>query len=123
MSPWKVVKIPATFLLGPEAVDPVGFVLGDVLVGIGVHIGASVVGMLFAWSLPRLRLAPLWSKLLGAGPLYLFGFWILPLLFPRWLSPYWLPPVGRLLQVMAHVFYGVVLGITYSRQGFVYDQV
>jgi hypothetical protein len=47
--------------------------------------------------------------------LYLLGFWALPLLFPVWLSPFWLPPMGRALQAVAHAVYGVVFGVAYRR--------
>jgi hypothetical protein len=53
--------------------------------------------------------------LIAAAVLYLLGFWLLPLLFPVWLAPFWLPPVGRLLQVVAHAVYGVIFGLAYRR--------
>lgn len=113
-SPWQVVKMPATFLLGPQAVLPAGFAPQDIALGLAAHLGASIlVGVLFAWALPRLCLAPLTGGLLLGGLLYLFGFWVLPLLFPHWLAPFWLPPPERALQALAHAVYGVIFGLTY----------
>lgn len=112
--PWQVVKMPATFVLGPEAVHPSGFVPGDVLWGLLMHVLFGIlVGLLYAFLLPRLGLAPLAGGLVTAALLYLFGFWILPLAFSDWLSPFWLPPMGRALQSIAHIVYGIVFGVSF----------
>lgn len=116
MDPWQVVKMPASFVIGPDAVHPLGFVPWDVLLGLVMHVVFSVVvGLLYAFLLPRLGLSPLAGGLLAAALLYLFGFWILPLVFSDWFSPFWLPPVGRALQFIAHTVYGIVFGVSFSR--------
>jgi hypothetical protein len=113
--PWTVARVPGAFLLGPDAVRPPGFVPGDVLIGLLMHLWLGIlVGVVYAALLPRLRLSPMAGGLVAAAVLYAFGFWILPLLFPAWLSPFWLPPVGRALQAVAHVVYGVVFGWTFG---------
>lgn len=114
--PWKVVRVPASFVLGPDAVRPAGFVAGDVAVGLLTHIGLAIlVGIIYAALLPRLRIGPVPGGFLTAAILYALGFWALPLLFDEWLAPFWLPPIGRLLQAGAHAFYGVVFGMAYRR--------
>lgn len=114
MDPWRVVRMPASLMVGPEAVNPPGFVPEDVLLGWGMHIALSIiVGLLYAFLLFSLDVSPLAGGLLVAGFLYFFGFWILPLVFRDWLAPFWLPPLGKALQLMAHTIYGIVLGISY----------
>lgn len=116
MDPWMVTRMPGSFLLGPDAVQPPGFVSGDVLVGMMMHLWLGIlVGLIYAALLPRLGLSPLTGGLLAGAVLYLLGFWLLPLLFPFWLSPFWLPPTDRALQAMAHAVYGVVFGTAYRR--------
>lgn len=113
---WTVVRIPASFLLGPGAVQPPGFAAGDILVGLLMHVGLGIlVGLVYAYLLPRLGISPIIGGLIAGAVLYILGFWALPLLFPVWLSAFWLSPVGKLLQVLAHAVYGVVLGWTYGR--------
>lgn len=113
---WSVVKVPASFFLGADVVRPAGFVPGDVLAGAVVHVVFSVlVGLAFAWLLPRSTLTPWAGGLVMAALLYVFGFWLLPLVFPRWLAPFWLPPTSRALQAVAHAVYGLVLGFVYAR--------
>jgi hypothetical protein len=112
--PWKVVRVPATFLVGPDATRPAGFVVGDVVLGLLMHLFfALVVGVLYARLLPVLGLSPLSGGLVAAGLLYGFGFWLLPELFPGWLEPFRLPPTGKVLQAVAHLAYGIVLGLAY----------
>lgn len=116
MDPWRVARVPAAFLMGPEAVEPPGFVAGDVLVGMLMHAGMGVlVGIIYSALLPRLRLSPLAGGLIAGAVLYLLGFWILPLLFPVSLAPFWLPATGKLLQAVAHAVYGATFGLAYSR--------
>ncbi len=116
MDPWMVTRVPGSFLLGPEAVQPPGFVPSDVLIGLLMHLWLGIlVGLIYAALLPRLGISPIASGLITGAVLYLLGFWILPLLFPLWLAPFWLPPVGRILQAVAHVVYGVVFGLAYRR--------
>lgn len=113
--PWKVVKVPAAFLLGPAAVRPPGFVLGDVLFGAVAHVAfALIIGLAFARGLSRLRLSPLAGGLLTGALLYAFGFWILPRLFPQWLAPFLLAPAELSLQALSHLIYGLVLVLVYS---------
>lgn len=113
--PWMVARIPASFLLGPDAVHPPGWVTGDVLLGLLMHLWLGVlVGLVYAALLPRLRLSPVAGGLVAGAILYALGFWILPLLFPEWLAPFWLPPTGRALQAGAHAVYGVAFGWTYA---------
>ena len=116
MDPWMVTRVPASLFMGPEAVRPPGFVPGDVLLGMLTHFWLAIlVGVIYAALLPRLRISPVVGGLVAAAALYALGFWILPLLFPVWLSPFWLPPTGKILQVMAHGVYGWVLGAAFSR--------
>lgn len=108
--------MPASFVFGPSAVDPPGLVPGDVLIGLSMHLWLGIaVGLTYALLLPRLGVSPLLGGLIAGAVLYGMGFWALPLLFPTWLSPFWLPPTGRVLQAAAHVVYGVVFGLTYRR--------
>jgi hypothetical protein len=112
--PWKVVRVPASFLIGPDATRPAGFVTGDVVLGLLMHLSfAVVVGVLYARLLPVLGLSPLAGGLVAGGLLYGFGFWLLPELFPGRLEPFRLPPAGKVLQAVAHLVYGVVLGFAY----------
>lgn len=114
--PWTVVRVPASFLFGPEAVQPPGFVTGEVAVGLLMHLLLGIiVGLAYAALLPRLRVSPVAGGLIAGGVLYALGFWLLPQLFPDWLSPFWLPPEGRALQAGAHVVYGLVFGLAYRR--------
>lgn len=114
--PWQVVKVPATFLIGPEVVRPPGFVVGDVLLGALTHIAVAIlVGLAYARLLPRLDLSPLAGGMLAAALLYGFGFWILPRLFPQWLQPFLLSRGELALQALAHLVYGLVLAVVYAR--------
>ena len=116
MDPWRVTRMPASFLLGPAAVEPPGWIPGDVATGLAMHVAfAVVVGAAYGALLPRLGLAPIPGGLIAGAVLYLLGFWMLPLLFPGWLSPFWLPPEGKLLQAMAHAVYGVAFGVAFRR--------
>lgn len=114
--PWMVTRVPASFLLGPDAVQPPGFVAGDVLLGLGMHLALAVlVGVIYAALLPRLGVSPIVGGLITAAALYGLGFWLLPLLFPTWFAPFWLPPTGRALQAVAHTVYGVVFGLAFRK--------
>jgi hypothetical protein len=121
--PWMVVKVPESFLLGPAAVHPGGFVLGDILLGLFMHLLLGIlVGLLYAALLPQLGLSPLAGGLLTAVLLYGLGFWILPLIFSQWLAPFWLPPLGKVLQLIAHAVYGVVLGAAFRKLVYAHDR-
>ena len=110
-----VTRVPASFLLGPDAVQPPGFVPADVAIGLAMHLVMGIlVGIIYAALLPRLGVSPLAGGLITAAVLYGLGFWLLPQFFPEWLAPFWLPPTGRALQAVAHVFYGLVFGTTFS---------
>jgi hypothetical protein len=116
MDPWMVARVPGSFLLGPEAVQPPGFVPGDVLLGLLMHLALGVVvGIVLAMLLPRLAISPITGGLIAGAVLYGLGFWLLPQLFPRRLAPFWLPPVGRALQAVAHLVYGLVFGYAHRR--------
>ncbi len=116
--PWMVTRVPGSFLRGPEVVQPPGFVPDDVWIGLLVHLWLSMlVGVVYAGLLPRLRISPLAGGLITGMVLYVLGFWLLPQLFPFWLSPFWLPPAGRALQAVAHAAYGLVLGYAYRELG------
>lgn len=114
--PWMVTRAPAAFVVGPEAIRPPGFVPADVALGLLMHLGLGiVVGLVYAALLPRLGISPVAGGLIAGAVLYGLGFWALPLLFPAWLAPFWLPPVGRALQAMAHAVYGIVFGWSFRR--------
>jgi hypothetical protein len=114
--PWMVTRVPGAFLLGSDAVQPPGFIAGDVALGLLMHLLLGImVGVIYAALLPLLEIAPMAGGLITGAILYAMGFWVLPLLFPAWLAPFWLPPMGRLLQAIAHAVYGWVFGATYSR--------
>lgn len=114
--PWMVTRVPASMLLGPEAVHPPGFIPGDVAFGLLMHLLLAIlVGVIYAGLLPRLGLSPIAGGLITGAVLYVIGFWALPLLFPSWLAPFWLPPTGRALQAVAHAVYGAVFGFSYRR--------
>lgn len=116
MDPWMVARMPGSFLLGPQAVQPPGFVPGDVLVGLLMHLGLGIlVGVIYAALLPRLGISPIAGGLIAGALLYALGFWVLPLLFPDWLAPFWLPPLEKVLEVVSHAVYGVVFGYAYGR--------
>lgn len=116
MDPWRVVRMPASLVLGPAAVDPPGFAAGDVLAGLLMHFLLGVlVGAVYGALLPRLGPSPIAGGLMTGAVLYGFEFWLLPHLFPARLAPFGLPPAGRALQAVAHVVYGVVLGVAYRR--------
>lgn len=73
--PWMVVRIPASLLLGPEAVRPPGFAAGDLLAGLATHaLLSTLAGAIYAALLPRLRLSPVAGGLVTATVLYLLGF-------------------------------------------------
>lgn len=114
--PWMVTRMPASFLLGPEAVQPPGFTSGDVALGMAMHLFlALLVGVIYAVALPRIGISPITGGLIAGAVLYLLGFWILPLAFPSWLAPFWLPPTGRALQAAAHAVYGAAFGLAYRK--------
>ncbi len=115
--PWKVVRMPASFAVGPDAIRPPGFEPGDVLIGLLWHLWLSVlVGIIFAVLRPRLGVTPVVGGLITGGILYAVGFWILPLSFPQWLSPFWLAPDEKALQAVAHVIYGWIFGWAFARR-------
>lgn len=114
MDPWMVARMPGSFLLGPAAVQPPGFVADDVLLGLGMHLALGIlVGLVYAVLLPRLDVSPVMGGIIAGAILYGLGFWLLPRLFPQWLAPFWLPPTGRFLQAIAHVVYGMAFGYSY----------
>lgn len=108
--------MPGSLLLGPAAVDPPGYVAGDVVMGILLHVWLGIlVGLIYAGLLPLLGLSPVKGGLIAGAVLYALGFWALPILFSHWLSPFWLPPTEKLLQAVAHSVYGVVFGVVFER--------
>lgn len=112
--PWHVTRAPASMLVGPAAADPPGFAAGDVALGLATHGAMAVaVGLAYAALLPRLRWSPVAGGLLTAAVLYVIGFWILPALWPHWLSPMRLPMPERLVSAATHAAYGVVFGVAY----------
>ncbi len=116
MDPWMVARVPGSLLLGPTAVQPAGFVPGDVAIGLLMHLSLGIlVGLIYAALLPRLRISAIAGGLITGAVLYALGFWILPLLFPVWLAPFWLPPMQKMMQAVAHAVYGWLFGYAYSR--------
>lgn len=116
MDPWGVVRMPGTFLLGPAAVEPPGFVASDIAIGLLAHVSLGIlVGLIYARLLPFFAISPVTGGLITGALLYVLGFWALPLLFPEWLAPFWLPPTGKVLEAVAHVVYGVVFGAAFRR--------
>ncbi|AFZ69302.1 hypothetical protein [Deinococcus peraridilitoris] len=115
-SPWMVVRVPAVFMVGPDALEPAGFAGNDVLLGLFLHLVMSAaVGLVFAWLSAHLTISPVALGLVTAAVLFFFGFWLLPTLFPLWLSPFALSPKGMLVQTATHVVYGVVFGAAYRQ--------
>lgn len=118
MDPWMATRMLGSLLLGPGAVQPPGFVPGDVLIGLLMHLGLGMlVGVIYAALLPRLGISPVAGGLITGAVLYVLGFWVLPLLFPAWLAPFWLPPLEKAMQAVAHVVYGLVFGYAYRWLG------
>lgn len=116
--PWHVTRAPASLLIGPDAVHPAGFVAPDVALGLAMHaVLGALVGVLYAALLPRLRLSPVAGGLVAGGVLYLLGSWVLPTLFPVWLSAMSKAPVERLVAAATHAVYGVVFGLAYRAFG------
>lgn len=114
--PWMVTRVPGSFILGPDAVQPPGFEPTDVLIGMLAHLSLAVlVGLIYAALLPRIGVSPIAGGLITGAVLYALGFWILPLTFPQWLAPFWLPSVGRALQAVAHAVYGWAFGAAFAR--------
>lgn len=114
MDPWMVTRMPASFLYGPAAVQPPGYVAGDVIAGLLMHLMMGIVaGLLYAALLPRLRLNPVTGGVVTGMVLYVLGFWVLPLLFPHRLAPFWLPATEKLLQAGSHLIYGIVFGVAF----------
>lgn len=114
--PWMVTRMPGSILSGPDAVKPPGFVPGDVIIGMLSHLWLGIlVGLIFALLRPRLGVSPVVGGLITGGVLYALGFWILPLAFPEWLSPFWLPPTEKVLELFAHAVYGWVFGTAFAR--------
>lgn len=116
MDPWRVFRMPGAFVLGPDAVNPPGLVLHEVIVGLLIHLWLAIlVGLVYAALLPRLRVSPVQGGLIAGALLYALGFWLLPHLFPEWLAPFRLPAVDRALQAVAHGVYGAVFGAAFQR--------
>lgn len=116
MDPWRVVRMHGSLLIGPAAVEPPGFVTGDVVIGLLVHLWLAIlVGVIYASLIPSIPIPPLLGGLVAGALLYVLGFWVLPLLFPEWLAPFWLPDTGKVLQAVAHAIYGLVFGFAFQR--------
>jgi len=113
---WAVVRMPAALVAGPEVMRPPGWVPGDILLGLAMHIGlAIVVGVLYAILLPRLGVTAITGGLIAGAALYVLGFLVLPVLFPEWLAPFRVPPVMHLVEIVMHAVYGLVFGWSYRR--------
>lgn len=113
---WAVVRIPAAMAVGPEAMRPTGWVPADVLLGGAMHVGMAIlVGILYAILLPRLGISAVAGGLLAGAVLYLFGFLVLPAVFPDWLAPFRLTPIRHLVEIAMHGAYGLVFGWSYRR--------
>lgn len=113
--PWTASRMAGALVLGPDAVEPPGLVAADVAIGLGLHVAMAVlVGLLYAALLPRIGVSPVAGGIITGMLLYLLGFWILPLLFPAWLAPFWLPPFDRLLQAIGHLAYGYAFGRVFA---------
>jgi len=113
---WAVVRMPAALIAGPEVMQPPGWVPEDLLLGLTMHIGLGVlVGVVYAFLLPRLGVAPVTGGLIAGAVLYLLGFVVLPAIFPEWLRPFRVPPVMHLVEILMHGVYGIVFGLAYRR--------
>jgi hypothetical protein len=111
---WAVARMPAALVAGPEVMQPPGWVPEDVLPGLAMHIGLAIlVGVIYAFLLPRLGVSPVTGGLIAGAVLYLLGFVILPVVFPEWLVPFRVPPVMHVVEIVMHAVYGVVFGLAY----------
>lgn len=113
---WAVVRMPAVLAVGPGVLQPPGWVAEDVLFGGAMHAGMSIlVGVIYAVLLPRLGVNAVIGGLIAGAVLYLFGFLILPAIFPEWLAPFRVSPVMHVAEIVMHAAYGLVLGWSYQR--------
>lgn len=111
---WTVVRIPAVLVVGPEAMQPPGWVPGDVLLGGVMHAGMAIlVGMVFAVLWPRIGVSAVAGGFITAAVLYLLGFLLFPAIFPEWLAPFRVSPVMHSVQIAMHAIYGLVFGWSY----------
>lgn len=84
--PWHVARTLGSLVIGPEAIHPPGFVLGDVALGLFMHVTlGTLVGLIYAAVLSRMKLSPIEGELIAGTVLWLMGSWVLPGLFPNWL--------------------------------------
>lgn len=113
---WAVARMPGSLVAGPSVMEPPGLVPADVLLGLGMHAALGVlVGLVYAALLPRLGVSPITAGLIAGAVLYLFGFLILPAVFPGWLAPFRVPPLMHVIEIITHAVYGVVFGLAFRR--------
>lgn len=113
---WAVARMPGSLVAGPSVMEPPGLVPADVLLGLGMHAALGVlVGLVYAALLPRLGVSPITGGLIAGAVLYLFGFIILPAVFPGWLAPFRVPPLMHMIEIITHAVYGVVFGLAFRR--------
>ncbi len=111
---WAVVRMPAALAVGPEAMQPPGWVPGDVLLGGAMHAGMAIlVGVLYAVLLPRIGVSAVAGGLITGVALYVLGFLVLPAIFPEWLAPFRVSPIMHLVEIAQHGIYGLVFGWSY----------
>lgn len=113
---WAVARMPGSLVAGPSVMEPPGLVPADVLLGLGMHASLGIlVGLVYAALLPRLGVSPIAGGLIAGAVLYLFGFIILPAVFPGWLAPFRVPPLMHMIEIITHAVYGVVFGLAFRR--------
>ena len=113
--PWHITRAPASLVMGPAATHPPGFYAPDVTRGLAMHAILSVlVGAAYVELLKRSNLSPVAGGVITGEVLYTLGTYILPNVFPRWLSPMAKSKKERVVAAGTHALYGITFGLFYQ---------